>query len=144
MAEKLTGKLEKRRHSRVQKSLKVQYLPISDEEALKLLQDHSYREADLSDLSEQDQSESAQEGTTKDMSLGGISLMSDVPLKDLRYLLLEIGVPELDKIIRVLAMVIRTYAGDPANNIPENYGIQIVSIHKEDHKDLQGFLDSMK
>ncbi len=131
-----TGWLEKRKHKRVQSSLKVQFLPLDDKEVPALLKDAAARKDHLSVSPGK-----VKASSVDNISLNGLAMVSSKPLQAGKYLLVEMVLPGSQEPLRVMAMVV--WVTDDKQEGPHKYrnGIQIVSIHKKDLADLEKFIE---
>ncbi|HET9869707.1 MAG TPA: hypothetical protein VFR02_04305, partial [bacterium] len=75
-----TGWVEKRQHERVVATIKVSYRVIESKQAQAILAQDSYRSTTADQLPGLSQVSPLYEAVTKDVSLGGLSILSEQPM----------------------------------------------------------------
>ena len=126
--------IEKRRYKRVLKKWTLLAISLTDDAAVKLLEQDAFRTTQINTMAKMQRVKNVLESMTEDISGSGFSLVRYRALRVLQYLMVELvtdagAVRQLRLLARVVRMI-DEYGTGKAHVF--RYGLQIVAIHKMD------------
>ena len=135
-----SGWVEKRQHERIVATLKVNFHVIRSDEAQRLLENERYKSTTAELLPELSQKSNLYKAVTKDISLGGLALVSQEPLS--RGMLLEINLqlPSYHTSLKFLAKVMHTETFEEMGKTLYTAGMQTLAISKDDVQKIADYL----
>ncbi len=139
-----TGWVEKRLHERVVATLKVDYRLVDPKESKKILNHIHYSQTTMDRMPELAKMSSLYHAVTRDISVGGLALVSEQPFAE--GLLVEIGLylPQYKSVLKFLAKVVHT---DKFTELGRNIyraGVQTLAINQEDLNRIETYLFKLK
>lgn len=136
-----TGYMEKRQSERVDASVKVTYCLIPKSELVSTLANPSYRESTADQLPELSKKSAIVHAVTRDISMGGMSLVGQESFPEDIALEIHLYLPNFPAPITLIAEVIRAgvEAGGSAGTT-YRAGLKILAINKQDCIRLDKFL----
>ena len=142
--EKKSGWVEKRKFERVVATLKMEYQIVSGPEAKKLLSHEHYQQTTVDQLPELSQKSSVYQAVTKDISAGGLALMSQQPLQKGMLLEVSLHLPHYKTILKFLAEIRHVQTLVEMGRTLFQAGIQIMAINKADVERISDYVASQK
>lgn len=141
MASVHTGWMEKRQFERIDASVKVTYCLIPKADLLNTLADPAYRESTTDQLPELSKKSAIVHAVTRDISMGGMSLVGQVAFPQDMALEIHLYLPNFPAPITLIAEVIRA-AGEAGGGNGSTFraGLKILAINKKDVVRLDKFL----
>jgi len=130
--QKKSGWVEKRQHERVLATLKMEYQIVSGPEAEKLLGHENYKLTKKEHLPELSEKSSLYRAVTKDISLGGLSIVSQQPLQKGALLEISLHLPNYKSILKFLAEIRHVETTVEMGRTLFHAGIHTLAIHKGD------------
>lgn len=140
-----TGWVEKRQHERVVATIKVSYRVIESKQAQAILAQDSYRSTTADQLPGLSQVSPLYEAVTKDVSLGGLSILSEQPMPAGTVLEVGLTLPNFQTTLKFLAEVVRAEALTEMGRALQRSGLKTLAINKEDVTRMEKYLiDKMR
>lgn len=139
-----SGWAEKRQHERIVATLKMDYRVMMGPEAQKLLTQEQYRQTTLDHLPELSQRSSLYNAVTKDISLGGLSLVSQQPLAPGSVLEVSLHLPNYKTVLKFLAEIRHVSTTQEMGRTLFHAGIRTLAIHKGDVEKIGDYLLKQK
>jgi c-di-GMP-binding flagellar brake protein YcgR len=140
-----TGWMEKRQFERIDASIKVTYFLVPKSELVKILSDPAYRESSADHLPELSKKSATFNAVTRDLSMGGMSLVGQEAFPADSALEIHLYLPGYPTPITLIAEVIRVLAeSSSSNGSTFRAGIKILAINRQDVVRLDKFLLSEK
>ncbi len=137
----LTGWMEKRQFERIDAAIKVTYTMIPKSELVKILANPSYRESTADHLPELSKKSVTLHAVTRDISLGGMSLVGPESFPPDTALEIKLYLPDRPVPLTLLAEVVRADAGMVGTSGSTfRAGIKILAINRQDVVRLDKFL----
>ncbi len=136
-----TGWMEKRQFERIDASVKVTYCLIPKADLLSTLSNPSYRESTTDQLPELSKKSAIVHAVTRDISMGGMSLVGQVAFPPDMALEIHLYLPNYPAPITLIAEVIRADAeSSGSNGSTFRAGLKILAINKQDVIRLDKYL----
>jgi hypothetical protein len=135
-----SGWVEKRQHERIVATLKVNFHVIRSDEAKKLLENDRYRNTTAEQLPELSLKSNLYKAVTKDISLGGLALVSQEVLS--RGMLLEVNLqlPSYKTSLKFLAEVMHVETFEEMGKTLFTAGMKTMAISKDDVQRIADYL----
>jgi hypothetical protein len=135
-----SGWVEKRQHERIVATLKVGFHVIRSDEAQKLLENDRYKNTTAEQLPELSRKSNLYKAVTKDISLGGLALVSQEPLS--RGMLMEVNLqlPSYHTSLKFLAQVMHVETFEEMGRPLYTAGMKIMAISKDDVQHIADYL----
>ncbi len=130
--DKKSGWVEKRRFERVLATLKMEYSIVEGREAQKLLSHENYSQTTVDHLPKLSEKSSLYKAVTKDISMGGLALVSQNPLKVGTVLEVALHLPNYKASLKFLAEIRHVETTMEMGKTLFQAGIQTLAIHKGD------------
>lgn len=127
-----TGWVEKRQHERVLATLKVEFRMIDSELAKKLLAHDHYRQTTAEHLPELSLKSPLYKAVTKDVSLGGLLLVSQQALAVGTQVEVSLHLPNYKTSLNFLAQITRVETTVEMGRNLYHAGMKTLAIHKGD------------
>ncbi len=141
MAAVHTGWMEKRQFERIDASVKVTYCLIPKADLVNTLSNPAYRESTTDMLPELSKKSAIVHAVTRDISMGGMSLVGQMAFPDDMALEIHLYLPNFPAPITLIAEVIRaTMENAGSNGSTFRAGLKILAINKKDVIRLDKFL----
>ena len=135
-----TGWMEKRQHERVVATLKIGYRLIESKDKKKLLTDESYRTTTADQLPGLSQVSPIYEAVTKDISAGGLCIVSEQEAPLGTVLEVSLQLPNYQTSLKFLAEVVRVDAMTEMGRTLQRWGVKTLAINKEDVTRMEAYL----
>jgi len=135
-----TGWVEKRRHERIVATMKVSYRLIESQDAKKILSEDSYRGTTVDQLPGLAQISPIYEAVTSDISVGGLSLVSEQPLPEGTVMEVSLQLPNYQTSLKFLAEIARVEAFHEQGRPLQRSGVKTLAINKEDVTRMEKYL----
>lgn len=141
MAAVQTGWMEKRQSERIDASVKVTYCLIPKTELVATLANPSYRESTTDQLPELSKKSAIVHAVTRDISMGGMSLVGQAAFPDDVALEIHLYLPNFPAPITLIAEVVRASVEvGGSSGTTYRAGLKILAINKPDCIRLDKFL----
>lgn len=136
-----TGWMEKRQFERIDASIKVTYCLIPKSDLVKILSDSEYRESSADHLPELSKKSAIVHAVTRDISMGGLSLVGQQAFPDDSALEIHLYLPGYPVPLTLLAEVVRAEA-ESSGTAGDSFraGIKILAINRKDVVRLDKYL----
>ncbi len=125
-------------------TLQIKYYVVDDKYAEQLKGEAAYKDTSLEQLAAVARPSTVLQGVTENISQGGLSLVSDVPMAMGTFVVCDITMPNIPKPLRALAEVVRTDSKDGrvVDRSAHTYkvGLEILSINKDDLTRIENFI----
>ncbi len=136
-----TGWMEKRQFERIDASIKVTYCLIPKADLVGTLSDPAYRESTTDQLPELSKKSAIVHAVTRDISMGGMSLVGQAAFPPDMALEIHLYLPKYPTPITLLAEVVRADAeAGGSNGSTFRAGLKILAINKKDVIRLDKYL----
>jgi c-di-GMP-binding flagellar brake protein YcgR len=136
-----TGWMEKRQFERIDATIKVTYCLVPKADLLKILSDPAYRESSTDHLPELSKKSAVFHAVTRDISMGGMSLVGQQEFPGDSALEIHLYLPGFPTPITLIAEVVRTQTESSASNgTTHRAGIKILAVNRGDVVRLDKFL----
>lgn len=136
-----TGWMEKRQFERIDASIKVTYCLVPKTELVKILSDPAYRESSADHLPELSKKSVTMHAVTRDLSMGGMSLVGQEAFPEDSALEIHLYLPGYPAPITLIAEVVRALSeSSGSNGSTFRAGIKILAINRQDVMRLDKFL----
>lgn len=134
--------IEKRRFERVEVALKVTYVVVDPAQGNSLKEDVEYKDTRLEAVANEPLNSPIMFAVARDISEGGLALVSSQVLPIGSYLVLDIALPSMGQTLRALAMVMRRQDGPASDSTSATYrmGLQMIALHKHGLRHLQDLI----
>jgi hypothetical protein len=139
-----SGWVEKRRHERVLATLKMEYQLVSGPQAQKLLDQENYKLTQTEHLPELSEKSPLYRAVTRDISLGGLSLVTQQPLVQGAILEISLHLPNYKTTLKFLARIMHVESSVEMGRTLFHAGIRTLAIHKGDVERIGDFLIDQK
>jgi len=136
------GYLYKRQYERVPDVLKIVYYPVY-ESASKVLNSDDYKDTTIEKLKSKNGASSFIQAMTEDISKGGMSIATDVPLSIGMHIIIDLFLPRVSKPVKILAEV-RNVEKSIKSSSSYKAGLKIISISKSDLKRIEARIMELK
>jgi hypothetical protein len=138
------GIIEQRKFERLVATLQIKYYVVDDKYAEQLKSESAYKDSTLEKLMAVQRPSTVLQGVTENISQGGLSLVSDVPMAMGTHVVCDITMPNIPKPLRALAEVVRTDSKDgrvvDKTVMTYKVGLKILSINKDDLTRIENFI----
>lgn len=136
-----SGWMEKRQFERIDATIRVSYTVISKEALAQLLSDPHYQESTAEHLPELAKKSNTVHAVTRDISVGGMSLVGETSFPPDSALEINIYLPSSPMPLTVIAEVVRAQSeNSTSNGTIYRAGIKILAINRKDIMRLDKFL----
>lgn len=136
-----TGWMEKRQFERIDASVKVTYCLIPKADLVQTLSNPAYRESTTDQLPELSKKSAIVHAVTRDISMGGMSLVGQTAFPPDMALEIHLYLPNYPAPITLIAEVIRaTSEAGGSNGSTFRAGLKILAINKQDVIRLDKYL----
>ena len=136
-----TGWMEKRQFERIDASVKVTYCLIPKAELVTTLSNPAYRESTTDQLPELSKKSAIVHAVTRDISMGGMSLVGQAAFPQDMALEIHLYLPNFPAPITMIAEVVRaTMENSGSQGTTYRAGLKILAINKKDVIRLDKFL----
>lgn len=142
--DKRSGWAEKRQHERVLATLKMEYQVVSGPEAQKLLSQANYNETTVERLPQLSERSSLYRAVTKDISTGGLALVTQNTLKSGMLLEVSLSLPNYNVNLKFLAEIRHVETTVEMGKTLYHAGIRTLAIHKGDVERIANYLRDPK
>ena len=142
--DKRSGWAEKRQHERVVATLKMEYQVVSGPDAQRLLSQTNYNQTTVDQLPELSQKSSLYRAVTKDISMGGLALVTQNPLKAGMILEVGLNLPNYNVNLKFLAEIRHVETTVEMGKTLYHAGIRTLAIHKGDVERIANYLTDPK
>jgi hypothetical protein len=138
------GTIEQRKFERLVATLQIKYYVVDEKYAAQLKGEAAYKDTTLEQLAAVARPSTVLSGVTENISQGGLSLVSDVPMAMGTHVVCDITMPSLPRPLRALAEVVRTDSKDGriVDRSAHTYkvGLKILAINKDDLTRIENFI----
>ena len=138
------GTIEQRKFERLVATLQIKYYVVDDKYAEQLKTEAAYKDTSLDQLMSAARPSTVLSGVTENISQGGLSLVSDVPMAMGTHVVCDITMPTLPRPLRALAEVVRTDSKDGriVDRSAHTYkvGLKILAINKDDLTRIENYI----
>jgi len=136
-----SGWMEKRQFERIDATIKVTYIVIPKSELVRVLSDPAYRESSMDHLPELSKKSASVHAVTRDISMGGMSLVCQDGFPADSALEIHLYLPGYPTPLTLLAEILRVQSeGSPATGTTHRAGIKILAINRSDVVRLDKYL----
>lgn len=136
-----TGWMEKRQFERIDASIKVTYCLVPKADLVKILSEPAYRESSTDHLPELSKKSAIVHAVTRDISMGGMSLVGQESFPADSALEIHLYLPGYPAPVTLVAEVIRTQSESSASTgDTHRAGIKILAINRQDVARLDKYL----
>lgn len=142
--DKRSGWAEKRQHERVVATLKMDYQVVSSAESQKLLDHGNYNQTTVDQLPQLSEKSSLYRAVTKDISMGGLALVTQNPLKAGMVLEVSLHLPSYNVSLKFLAEIRHVATTTEMGKTLYHAGIRTLAIHKGDVERIAEYLRNPK
>ena len=135
------GWMEKRQFERIDATVKVTYTVVPKGELVRVMSDPAYRESSMDHLPELSKKSATVHAVTRDISMGGMSLVGTEDFPPDSALLIHLHLPGYPAPLTLLAEILRIQSeGSPSAGTTHRAGIKILAINRQDVVRLDKFL----
>ena len=138
------GTIEQRKFERLVATLQIKYYVVDDKYAEQLKLESAYKDTTLEQLMATARPSTVLSGVTENISQGGLSLVSDVPMAMGTHVVCDITMPNRPRPLRALAEVVRTDSKDGriVDRSASTYkvGLKILAINKDDLTRIENYI----
>lgn len=142
--DKKSGWAEKRQHERVLATLKMEYQIVTGSESQKLLSHSNYSQTTVDQLPQLSEKSSLYRAVTKDISMGGLALVTQNPLKAGMVLEVSLRLPNYNVDLKFLAETRHITTTTEMGKTLYHAGIRTLAIHKGDVEKIANYLNDPK
>ena len=136
-----SGWMEKRQFERIDASVKVTYCLVPKSELVGILSDPAYRESSADHLPDLSKKSAVVHAVTRDISLGGMSLVGQQSFPEDSALEIHLHLPGYPAPLTLIAEVVRALSESSGNNgSTYRAGIKILAINRKDVVRLDKYL----
>jgi hypothetical protein len=139
-----SGWMEKRKHERVVATLKIQYRMFEEGDAKKILKDASYKETTVDQLSSLSKNSPLYHAVTRDISLGGMSLIGEHAFPIGAVVEVGLQLPHYKTVLKFAAEVVRSDSFVEMQRTMHRAGLKILAINRGDLEHISRFLHIKK
>ncbi len=139
-----TGWVEKRLHERVVATLKVDFRVVDPKESKKILDHVHYSHTTIDHMPELAKSSPLYHAVTRDISMGGLALISDQPFSSGGLVEIGLHLPQYNTILKFLAKVAHTDKFVELGRNIYRAGVQTVAINQADLNRIETYLFKLK
>lgn len=139
-----SGWVEKRQHERVLATLKVDFKVIHSEDARKLLENDGYRTTTADLLPELSEKSNLYKAVTKDISTGGLALVTQQPLARGTLMEIALHLPNYKTSLKFIAEIAHVETAEEMGRTIFNAGMRILAINKDDVQLIADYLIEQK
>lgn len=133
--------MEKRQFERIDATIKVTYCLVPKAELVQILSDPSYRESSADHLPELSKKSVTLHAMTRDISMGGMSLVGEHAFPADSALQIHLYLPGYPAPITLIAEVVRTQSENSASSgATHRAGIKILAVNRKDVVHLDKYL----
>ncbi len=135
------GWMEKRQFERIDATIKVTYCLVPKADLVKILSDSAYRESSTDHLPELSKKSAIVHAVTRDISVGGMSLVGQEAFPDDSALEIHLYLPGYPAPITLIAEIVRAQSeSSGSNGSTFRAGIKILAINRKDVVRLDKYL----
>ncbi|HJT25568.1 MAG TPA: PilZ domain-containing protein [bacterium] len=135
------GWMEKRQFERIDATVKVTYCLVPKADLVKILSDPSYRESSADHLPELSKKSATLHAMTRDISMGGMSLVGEQSFPEDSALQIHLHLPGYPAPVTLIAEVIRAQSeNSAASGATYRAGIKILAVNRKDVVHLDKYL----
>ncbi len=137
------GSIEQRQFERLVAAMPIRFYVMDEESARKMENEAAYKETRLETLKQNPQPHTVLSGVTENISMGGLCLVSEQPLKPGTFVVVDMYPPSLPKPLRALSQVVRSENGGASvdRTAPSfRSGLKIIAINRNDMKEIENYL----
>lgn len=142
--DKKSGWVEKRQHERVVATLKMDYRVVGGPDIQKLMANEQYRGTTVDHLPELSERSSLYKAVTKDISLGGLAVVSQQPLQKGTILEISLQLPNFKTVLKFLAEAMHVTTSVEMGKTLFHAGLRTMAIHKGDVDRIAEYLIEQK
>ena len=135
MGEK-TGWIEKRQFERIVATLKVDYRLVES----KALDHHHYKESKTEHVHEKAKKSPLYHAVTKDISMGGLALLSQYPFEMGGMVEISLHLPKYKSVLKFMAKVVRTESFIEMGRTVHRAGVQTLAINQADLDRIEKYI----
>jgi len=140
-----SGLMEKRLQERIDASIKVSYHLVPKEGLLEVMNQPAYRESTVDHLPELSKKSSVINAVTKDISMGGLSIVGDQLFPMHSALEVHLYLPAYPSPVTLLAEVVRSDSfATGVNGVSYRAGLKMLAINRKDVIRIEKFLLEVK
>ena len=139
-----TGWAEKRQHDRVLATLKMEYQIVTGSETQRLLSHNNYNQTTIDHLPQLSEKSSLYKAVTKDISMGGLALVTQNPIKAGMVLEVSLHLPNYKVSLKFLAEIRHVETTVEMGKTLHHAGIRTLAIHKGDVERIANYLKDPK
>jgi hypothetical protein len=139
-----TGWVEKRQFERIVATLKVDYRLVDAKDSKKALEHTHYKLTKAEHLPELSKKSPLYHAVTKDISLGGLSLLGQDPFEMGGVVEIGLHLPKFKTTLKFFAKVVRTESFVEMGRTIHRAGVQTLAIHQGDLDRIEKFLLTQK
>jgi hypothetical protein len=139
-----SGWVEKRQHERVLATLKAEYQIISGPDVEKLLNYDSYRQTTVDRLPELSQKSPLYRAVTKDISMGGLALVSREPVQPGTVVEVSLHLPSFKSTLKFLAEIVHVETSVEMGQNLFTAGMRTMAINKGDVNHIAEYILGQK
>lgn len=133
--------MEKRQFERIDATIKVTYCLVPKAELVQILSDPSYRESSADHLPELSKKSATLHAVTRDISMGGMSLVGEQNFPEDSALQIHLHLPGYPAPITLIAEVVRAQSENSASSgTIHRAGIKILAVNRKDVVHLDKYL----
>ena len=135
------GWMEKRQFERIDATVKVTYTVVPKAELVRVMSEPAYRESSIDHLPELAKKSASVHAVTRDISMGGMSLVGSEEFPPDSALEIHLYLPGYPTPLTLLAEIIRVQSeGSPSSGPTHRAGIKILALNRQDVVRLDKFL----
>ena len=142
--DKKSGWAEKRQHERVLATLKMEYRIVTGSESQKLLSHSNYSQTTVDQLPQLSERSSLYRAVTKDISMGGLALVTQNPLTAGMVLEVTLRLPNYNVDLKFLAETRHITTTTEIGKTLYHAGIRTLAINKADVERIANYLNDPK
>jgi hypothetical protein len=135
-----TGWVEKRHHERIVATVKISYRLIDSKDAQAMLSQDSYRSTTAEQLPGLSQVSPLYEAVTKDISVGGLSVLSEQPIPKGTVVEVGLTLPNYKTVLKFLAEIVYVESITEGGRALQRSGVRTLAINKGDVTRMEEYL----
>jgi hypothetical protein len=135
-----TGWVEKRQHERVVATIKISYRIIESKDAKAVLSQDSYRSTTADQLPGLSQVSPLYDAVTRDVSVGGLSILSEQPIPKGTVVEVGLTLPNYKTTLKFLAEIVYVESITEMGRALQRSGVKTLAINKEDVTRMEEYL----
>ena len=141
---KKSGWVEKRQHERILATLKMEFQVVGGPAVQKLLNHEHYASTTVNHLPELAERSSLYRAVTRDVSLGGLALVSQQALHKGSILEVSLHLPNFKSVLKFLAEIMHVSTTEEMGKTLFHAGVRTLAINKEDVNKIAEYLIEQK